>query len=309
VGLRTKGIDVVYATSTPLTVGIPAMLLKWIKGVPFLFEVRDQWPKIPIEMGLIRNQVLARLLLWLERVIYRQSAAIVSLSPGMANGVRSVSGSRKEIAVIPNCSDVDVFRSDTDGSAIRNVRGWGEKLVLLHFGAMGKANGLEFIIDAAKRLAGHKDIHFALAGEGGEKALLVHKVKQERLQNVEILPSVAKTELPKLVAACDVSIVIFAGYPVLEHNSANKFFDSLAAGKPVLLNYSGWQARLLEENDAGFGCQLCNLDQFVEKVLYFSSHWERLVEMGQNARRLAEEKFDRDKLAQQALEVVLKFGT
>jgi glycosyltransferase involved in cell wall biosynthesis len=94
----------------------------------------------------------------------------------------------------------------------------------------------------------------------------------------------------------DISMVIFANYPILEHNSANKFFDSLNAGKPILLNYSGWQRKILEDNKAGFGCELCNLDEFVEKVLYRSSHREEVLEMGQNARRIAKEKFDRNKL-------------
>lgn len=100
-------------------------------------------------------------------------------------------------------------------------------------------------------------------------------------------------------------MVILANFPILEHNSANKFFDSLSAGNPVLLNYSGWQRKILEDNAAGYGCSLYNLDEFVEKVLYLNSHRDQLAEMGQNARRIAEEKFDRDKLAMQALEIIV----
>ena len=77
-----------------------------------------------------------------------------------------------------------------------------------------------------------------------------------------------------------------------------------SAGKAVLLNYSGWQRQILEENNVGFGCELCNLDEFVEKVLYFNSHRDELIEMGYNARRLAEEKFSRAKLAAEALDVI-----
>ncbi len=99
-------------------------------------------------------------------------------------------------------------------------------------------------------------------------------------------------------------MVIFANYSVLEHNSANKFFDSLSAGKPVLLNYSGWQRPVVEENQAGFGCKLCDIDEFVEKVLYFDSNRDRLIEMGGNAREVAIERFNRDNLARQALEVI-----
>ncbi|MHC4158231.1 MAG: glycosyltransferase family 4 protein [Planctomycetota bacterium] len=303
-GLRAKGVDVTYATSTPLTVGIPAMVLKWLKHIPFVFEVRDQWPEIPIEMGIIKNKFLIKILLCLERTIYQQSAAIVALSPGMADGIQSVLKKEKNIAIISNSCDTDVFRPDIGGSKLRKERGWNDKLVLLHFGAMGKANGLEFVIDVAERLKSNADIHFVLVGDGSEKTFLIRRVSQSGLTNVEILSPVPKTELPEIIAACDISMVIFANYFILEHNSANKFFDSLSAGKPILLNYSGWQKDVLEQNNAGFGCKLCDVDEFVEKVLYLNSHRDKSTKMGQNARRIAVEVYNRDKLASEALTVI-----
>jgi glycosyltransferase involved in cell wall biosynthesis len=101
-----------------------------------------------------------------------------------------------------------------------------------------------------------------------------------------------------------MGLVIIGNFPIIEHNSANKFFDSLSAGKPVLLNYSGWQRKILEDNEAGFGCYLFNLDQFVEKVLHLNSHRQQIEQMGQNVRRVAVEKFSRDQLAKQALELI-----
>lgn len=303
-GLRTKKIDIIYATSTPLTVGIPAIILKLLKRVPFVFEVRDQWPEIPIELRIIQNKIMIKLLLWLEKIIYKQSAAIVALSPGTAERVRKVLTEETPITVIPNSSDIDVFRPDVDGSAVRKTHGWDGNLVLLHFGAMGRANGLNFIIDAAQRLTSNADIRFVLAGDGSEKQILLERAKHLGLRNIEILDSMSKLVLSKFVAACDVAMVIIANYPILENNSANKFFDSLSAGKPVLLNYSGWQKKILEDNTAGFGCDLGNLDEFVEKVLYLNSHRKMVEQMGQNARRVALEKFDRNKLAMQALSVL-----
>jgi glycosyltransferase involved in cell wall biosynthesis len=304
VGLRTRNIDVIYATSTPLTVGIPALIIKWLKSVPLVFEVRDQWPEIPIELGIIKNRVIAKALLWLEKTIYKNSSAIVALSPGMAEGVRKVVGDKRQIATIPNCSDTDVFRPDIDGSAVRQKMGWGDKLVLLHAGAMGLANGLEFVIRAAERLREHADILFVLIGDGHQRPLLEQQVEHLGLNNAQILPSVPKQELSVFYAAVDVCLVIFNNYPILEHNSANKFFDALAAGKPVLLNYSGWQRQILEEHQAGLGCRLCDLDEFIEKVLYLSSRRSDLSHTGRNARSLAETRFSRDSLALQALAIL-----
>jgi len=312
-GLRTKGVDVIYASSTPLTVGIPAMVIKWAKHIPFVFEVRDQWPEIPIELGIITNRILIKILLWLEKTIYRNCSSIIALSPGQADGIRKVltrdSRNRalteeKPITVIPNSCDIDMFRPDIDGSTIRQRMGWEDKLVLLHTGAMGKVNGLDFVINAAERLKDHSNIMFVLIGDGNQKAFLESRVKKLGLTNVEILSSVPKRELSDLYAAAGIGLVIIGNFPIIEHNSANKYFDSLSAGKPVLLNYSGWQRKILEDNEAGFGCDLCNLDQFVEKVLHLNSHRQQIEQMGQNARRVAVEKFNRDQLAKQALELI-----
>ena len=303
-GMRTKGVDVIYASSTPLTVGIPAMVIKWVKRVPFIFEVRDQWPEIPIELNIITNSFLIKILLRLEKTIYRNCSSLITLSPGQADGVRKVLTEEKPITVIPNSCDIDIFRPDIDGSAVRQRMGWGDKFVLLHTGAMGKVNGLDFVIEAAERLKDNSDIIFVLIGDGNQKPSIENKVKKLGLTNVEILSSVPKRELPEFYAAADIGLVIIGDFPIIEHNSANKFFDSLSAGKPVLLNYSGWQRKILEDNEAGFGCTLCNLDEFVERVLYLKSHIQQVEKMGQNARRVAVEKFSRDQLAKQALESI-----
>ena len=302
--LFTKRPDVIYATSTPLPVGIPALTGNWCRKIPFVFEVRDQWPEIPIELGIIRNKFLIRILLWLERTIYKYSSAIIACSPGQAEGIKKVYTSSKLLVVVPNSCDTDKFRSDIDGTEIRRQYGWGNKFVFFHAGAMGKVNSLHFVIDAAEKLKDNKDILFALLGQGNEKSILEKKVSKLNLSNVQILPSVPKYMLPEVFAAADVGLVIIGSYPIIQHNSANKFFDSLSAGKPVLLNYSGWQRKILEDNSAGFGCDLYNLDKFIEKVLYLSSHPQEVKQMGLNARKLAIERFGRDRLAQKALDVI-----
>ncbi len=304
-GLRMRKVDVIYATSTPLTVGVPAMVLKWLKRAPFVFEVRDQWPASVVELGVVKNWFLIKIFSWLERIIYKNSAGIVAVSDGMAEGIRQVAEESKPIYVIPNGADLDLFRPDIDSGAIRRNKNWGNKLVLLHTGAMGKITGLEFIINVADKLRSDQDILFVLIGEGFKKGALKNRVEELALENVEILPSVPKQQLPPILAAADIATVIIGNFPIIErHASLNKFYDGLSSGKPILLNYSGWQRKILEDNKAGYGCELCNIDEFVEKVLYLNSHRDKLTKMGQNARRLATEQFDRDKLAMQALSVL-----
>ena len=300
--LFLRKVDVVYASSTPLTVGIPATVLKWLKRVPFIFEVRDQWPAALVKIGFLKSKFLIGIFTYFEKTIYKYSAAIITVSDGMAEGVREVAGEGKPVYVIPNGSDLDLFSPDIDGSAIRQEKGWNDKIVLVYAGVMGKLDALEFVIDVAKRVRDYQDILFVLIGPGSDKGNLGRMVEGLGLRNVEILPPVPKQQLPAILAAADIVMAIFAKFAFVEkYASLNKFYDGISAGKPVLLNCSGWQRKLLEDNFAGFGCKLCDVDEFVEKVLYFNSPRDKLIAMGRNARRIAEEKFDRDKLATQAL--------
>ncbi len=304
-GIRIRDVDVIYATSRPLWIGIPAMLLKWFKRKPFVFEVRDQWPEVPIEMGIIQNLLLKKLLLWMEKRIYKSAMAIVALSPGMAKGVRQVLGkTEKPILIAPNSADIELFRPEIDGSVVRRKMGWEDKFVVMHFGTMGKVNSLDFLIQVAKQLQSDENLLFVLVGHGKERASLSNKIDVMNLNNVLICDPVKKSELPKLVAACDVSTVIIGNYPIIQHNSANKFFDSLAAGKPVILNYSGWQREILEQHNAGFGGRIYNLEEYITNLIVIRSDPDRLKIMGQNARRLAETEFNRDKVALEVLSVL-----
>jgi glycosyltransferase involved in cell wall biosynthesis len=167
-------VDVIYATSTPLTIGIPAIAAKWFRRKKFVFEVRDQWPESVVEVGILRNKFLISIMMWLEKFIYKNASAIVAVSDGMAEDIAKVAPKGKHICVIPNGADLDLFRPDIDGIEIRQKRNWDDKLILVHAGTMGKVNSLGFVIDAARKLKEYKDVLFLLIGQGSGKSRYCH---------------------------------------------------------------------------------------------------------------------------------------
>jgi glycosyltransferase involved in cell wall biosynthesis len=169
---------------------------------------------------------------------------------------------------------------------------------------MGKANGLDFLIEVAGELKSHPGIHFVLIGDGSERNRLSQKIKDLDIRNIQILGSVPKTKLPNYLAATDVAAVVFAEYPILEHNSANKFFDALSAGKPVLLNYSGWQKQLLDKYNAGFGINQGDIKSFSLNLMKVYNDRELATRMGENARALALSQFSRNTSAEKVLQVI-----
>lgn len=294
--LRVPRPNVTYASSTPLTVALPALVAKWFRWVPYVFEVRDIWPAVPVGIGVLRNRVVIWCLRRLERRAYLGARHVVALSPGMADEVHRSIGSRRPCSVITNCADTRFFES-ADREAIRHRHGWENACVLLHAGAMGKVNGLDAVLRAADALRDEPSARFALVGEGRERARLEADARSRGLSNVVFMDSQPKRDMPGLFAAADICLMVVAPHPVLEHNSANKFFDALAAGKPVVLNYGGWQREVLEATGAGVGSAMGDDAAFTAQLRSLIRDAARREAMGGHARRLARERFDRDRAA------------
>jgi len=302
--MLVRRVDVVYATSTPLTVGIVALASRLVCGRPYVFEVRDVWPAVPIAMGVIRNRLVIRLLDALERRIYRHAAAIVALSPGMERCVREKAPPSTPVVSVTNCSDIGLFEPTAKGDGAGGMAAWAGKVICIHVGTMGPANGLSVIVRAADHFRDDPGLHFVLVGEGNEKPKLRAQKESLGLTNLDILDGVPKEALPGMLAAADISLVTFANVGILEDNSANKFFDSLSAGLPILLNYGGWQREVLESCQAGLGCRQGDESAFFAHIAKLRGDRALRERMGVNARRLAEDRFDRDALAALALKTI-----
>lgn len=304
--MTIRGVDVVYASSTPLSVGVPAIIARWFRRRRFVFEVRDPWPAVPIALGAIRSRWFIALVRALERLIYRNAESVVALSSGMTALVRESAPPSLPIVTIPNCADTEMFRPDVDGSEFRRQWQSGDRVVCVHTGAMGRVNGLDAIVRAGKHFADNPSVQFVLIGEGREKESLERQCESLGLSNVLIRPGVVKEQMPGVLAACDIGLMTVTDVPVLEHNSANKFFDYLSAGKPVLLNYSGWKREVLESAGAGFGCTMGDDEAFVALVEQLAGDEALRRAMGVQARKLADSQFRRDTLAMNALDVLAR---
>ena len=304
---KQKGIDIVYATSTPLTIGYVAMKLKTKKKWPYVFEVRDLWPEFPIQIGAIKNKLAIWYLRRLERHIYERSEHVVALSPGMQEGVISAGTPKEKTSMIPNMSKPDKFFPHEKNMEIaRQFEFDITKFNVIHFGAMGKANGLTYIIDAAKILQdkGIGDVNFVFMGFGATEPKLKKMVEDYGLKNVQFLGVHPMATLAEVVNLCDASITSFLNLPILKTNSPNKLFDSLSAGKPIIVNSAGWTKDLVEKDDCGFFVNPDDPNDFVEKLLLYKNEPETLKRWGENARRLSLEVFDKNILSAKVADVI-----
>lgn len=304
---KLKNIDLVIATSTPLTVGFPALLLNKIKKIPYLFEVRDLWPEVPIQMGAIKNKFFILALKWFEKTIYKNSIHIVALSPGMLDGVLDQGISIEKTSLISNMAKIDAFWSRKKDEHLIKKFGLNKaSFKIIHFGSIGEANGTMYIIEAAKLLRENLEIEFVFIGVGSSEQELVEECDKFKLNNVYFLGNHPMKLVSEIVNFCDVSVVTFKDLPILNTNSPNKLFDSLSAGKPIIVNSNGWTKDLVEDNKCGFYVDPKSPKDFVNKILFLKKNNLKKENMGILSRKLAEEKYDKKILCKNFADVVKK---
>lgn len=306
----TEKYDLIFATTTPLTASIPGVFAKLLRKKPFIFEVRDLWPEIPKEMGVIRNPVVLFCMAILEKVSYKSADALIGLSPGIKRGIERHDINPDNVAMIPNGCDLQIFGSNEHKWQPDGVN--DDDLLAVFTGTHGIANGLDAVINAAAELKARKvdNIKFVLIGRGIKKKELLEAAEKQLLDNIVFLEPVDKEKLAKLLARADVGMQILKNTPAFYYGtSPNKFFDYIAAGKPVLNNYPGWVADLLREYHCGKAIAPDDPIAFADAMEWFSNNRSSLPEMGLNARKLAMEKFDRDKLSDQFVDWLEKWSS
>ena len=294
----TARYDLVFATTTPLTSGIPGFFARWLRGKPFVFEVRDLWPELPKAMGVIRNPLILAAMSILEWINYRSAHRLIGLSPGIVEGIAKRGVPRERITLIPNGCDLGIFAENVEPWRPEQIK--ADDLLAVFAGTHGMANGLDAVLDAAAELKqrGRDDIKLLLIGQGKLKPALQARAQREALDCVVFHEPVNKSRLAGLMASTDVGLQVLANVPAFYFGtSPNKFFDYIAAGLPVLNNYPGWLAGMIRDNQCGFAVAPESPQAFADALEQAASDRTALNAMGKRGRELAEREFDRELLA------------
>ena len=298
--LSLKG-DLVLTTSTPLTVGIPALIKKWFHKTPFIFEIRDVWPEVVIAIGAVKNKIIQRLLYFLENLIYKNASAIVPLSIDMKNSITSRYSNLASIPiqVIENISEIDRFQNsvNTNNSVLKEKIGFCPRFTILYAGTFGRVNGLDYVVNLASKLIDlDPSIVFVMLGDGSEKEAVLQKAVDKNLlnKNIYILDSVAKRDLSQLYYECDMGSSFVIPIKELWANSANKFFDTLAAGKPILINHDGWQKELIEMENIGYVLPTVIDHNAAKKFELYTKDEALISEQKNNGLNIAKANFSKD---------------
>lgn len=291
--------DLIFATSTPLTAGIPGIVGKVLRRRRFVFEVRDLWPELPRAMGVIRSPLILGAMSILEWCCYRSADRCIGLAPGIVDGIAKRGIPHSRIDLIPNAADVELFKPG-------NGRSSGPRIRAVFTGTHGIANGLDAVLDAAGELQRRGDdrIQINLIGDGKLKAALKSRAHAERLLSVSFVDPMPKTALANILSDADVGLMILANVRAFYYGtSPNKFFDYLASGLPVICNYPGWVSDLITEYQCGIAVAPSDPGAFADALQAIASDPVGRRTMGMNARELAKQ-FDREVLAERFVDTL-----
>lgn len=304
--------DVVFASSTPLTIAVPGVYFSKVKKAPMVFEVRDLWPEVPIALGVIKHPMIKWIAKKLELFAYKHSKQIVALSPGMKEGVEASGYPSKDITCIPNSCDLELFQVSENVGAIyksEHLGFVGNRKLVAYTGTFGMVNNVGYLVDiAAVTKARGDDICYVAIGDGMEKQKVIDAAKQNGVyeDNFFVLDAIPKLEIVNVLSAADLALSLVGPVEEMWKNSANKLFDAFAAGRPIAISHGGWQKDLLEENQCGFAFSHVDARLAAEQIAdkLFDQQWLDGARI--NAKQLAQDVYSRDLMANELEQVLVK---
>jgi glycosyltransferase involved in cell wall biosynthesis len=301
--LRERGADLIFATSTPLTVGIPARVGSVLKRIPYVFEVRDLWPEDLLDAGRIKPGLQYKAWEWLESFSYAGARKILLVSKGFHDRLleRGLTPRRLETVVLG--ADGGIFADVKPNHAYMEKHGLAGKTIAVYTGAHGDANGLSQLIDAAECLRHRPDIAIVLIGDGKMKTTLKADEAARGLTNFHLLDPVPKYELPCILAACHVGLMILKQISRPRWVTPNKIFDYMFAGLPSIVNFAGTTADMVVADGTGVAARPGCAADLAARIEHWADHPEERAAIGRHARQVAWAKYDRRMIAQRLAEI------
>ena len=302
-------VDVVMGTSPPIFQAVSACLVAFLRRKPFLLEIRDLWPAFAIDMGILKNPLLIALSRWLERFLYHRATLILVNSPAYRDYLVGLAVPAGKIHLIANGVDPTMFEPTAKGEWVRQQFKLPSQFIVTYAGALGQANDIPTILQAAQQLQAQPQIHFLLVGDGKERANLQKMSQEMGLTNVTFTGSRPKSEMPAFLAASDACLATLQDIPMFRTTYPNKVFDYMAAGRPTILGIDGVIREVIEAANGGVFVPPGNPDRLAEAIIALSQRPAEAQAMGQAARRHVESHFNRHQQAQQFLALLQQLNS
>jgi glycosyltransferase involved in cell wall biosynthesis len=299
---RRERPDVLFVETPPLFAGLAGRTIGARCGAPVVYHVADLWVDALAEFGILRPGTRAfRALRSMERRLYREAAAVVTVTEGCRHKIIDAGAAPNDVVVIPNGVNTGIYRPD---AARPELPDWNGRFICLYAGTQGYIHAVETVLGAAERLRDHPDILFALFGGGSEKGALVAEAERRKLENIRFMPPRPPAELAGCIARADVALATLRDCPLSESALPVKMLTYLACGTPVLLSGRGVAAEVLRESRAGLCLEPEDPEGLAEAILRLKEDTELRARLGGRGRDFVLQRYCRQRFAAQVAGVL-----
>lgn len=260
-----KRADVVHVYQGPASLALPAFVLRYLRGIPFIYDIQDIWPDCIAASGMLNNRhILNAVNRWCNAA-YKAASRIVVLSPGFKDALISRGVPSEKVEVIYNWCEENQASPATRDEEFRKYLGFSGRFVVLYAGTMGGVQSLDTVLEAAVRLEKQNPtVLFAFMGGGVEKERL--RAKASALSNVRFLPRQPVTEVGRYFAAADALLIHLKRDPLFRITIPQKTQAYMAAGRPIIIGVEGNAADLIANANAGISCQPENPESIANAI-------------------------------------------
>jgi glycosyltransferase involved in cell wall biosynthesis len=306
-GMFLRRPDVVIATSPQLLVGLAGWWLARLKGVPFVFEVRDLWPESLAAVGMGNpGSILNRSLASIAGFLYQRTDHVVVVTPAFEEYlVRSWQVPAAKISVVGNGVKTNLFSPRSHSHALRSELGIDGRFVVSYIGTMGMAHGLDTLVEAATELQKTApDILFVMVGEGADKARIMQRASSCGLANMRFVSQQPREKVPEFISASDVCLVPLKKAELFKTVIPTKMLEFMSCARPVILGVDGQAREILEAAAAGIFVEPENVTALVEAIRKLADNPTLRETLGRNGRRHVIENFSRRQTAKLYLAIL-----
>lgn len=301
---RLSGHDVIVVSSPAFFAVLTAWFMSKVWRIPFVFEVRDLWPGIFIELGILKNRAIIGILEAVEMFLYRQAAHVVVVTEAFRDILIRRGVPAEKASVITNGVDMETYRPAPHETDLRRAHGLDGRFVALYIGAHGISQALSAVLDAARLLAENPDVVVVLVGEGAEKKMLIEKARAMGLSNVRFVPGQPKARMPEWYGAADVALVPLRNIPMFETFIPSKMFEILACGVPIIGSVRGEAREILDASGGALIVDPEDAAAIAAAVRRLKADPSLASRLGEAGARFARDHYDRRHLASRYLDLL-----
>lgn len=276
------------------------------KKADFILEIRDLWPAAMIELGVMKEGFITRILEKMELFFYRKSKKLIMVTQSFKDNVVSRGINGDKVHVITNGVNQELFYPKEKNQELIYKYNLQDKFVISYVGAHGISQNLSTLLEVAKKLRALKNIEFVFVGEGAEKDKLKQIVKDEELSNVQFIDAQPKELIPEFYNSSDLCLIPLKNIELFKTFIPSKMFEIMACGVPIVASLEGEAAQILENSKAAEVVKPDNSDEIAAAIEELINDKEKYNRMKANGPKFVEKNYSRNKLAEKYLEIINK---